>query len=82
MLTLGLPETVEVRLHRLAAATGRMKSFYVREALINHLEKMEDIYLPSLSKDFLIVNQEGMETDKWEAHILSKRKIRSSEESF
>ena len=37
---------------------------------------------PSLSKYFLIVNQEGMETDKWEAHILSKRKIRSSEESF
>lgn len=38
--------------------------------------------LPSLSKYFLIVNQEGTETDKWVAPILSKRKIKSSEESF
>lgn len=38
--------------------------------------------LPSLSKYFLIVNQECTETDKWVAPILSKRKIKSSEESF
>lgn len=38
--------------------------------------------MPSLSKYFLIVNQEGTETDKWVAPILSKRKIKSSEESF
>lgn len=38
--------------------------------------------VPSLSKYFLIVNQEGTETDKWVAPILSKRKIKSSEESF
>lgn len=29
---------------------------------------------PSLSKYFLIVNQEGTETDKWVAPILSKKK--------
>lgn len=45
MLTLRLPEAVEVRLHRLAAATGRTKSFHVREALVKNLEEMEDVYL-------------------------------------
>lgn len=41
-----------------------------------------NVLIPSLSKYFLIVNQEGTETDKWVAPILSKRKIKSSEESF
>ncbi len=45
MVTLRLPETVEARLNHLAAATGRTKSFYIREALMKHLDEMEDIYL-------------------------------------
>ena len=33
------------RLERLAMRTGRTKSFYVKEALKEHLEDMEDIFL-------------------------------------
>ena len=35
----------EERLSRLAKETGRTKSFYVKEALKNYLEDLEDIYL-------------------------------------
>lgn len=45
MLTLRLPEFVEKRLDYLAATTGRTKSFYAREAILRHLEEMEDVYL-------------------------------------
>jgi RHH-type rel operon transcriptional repressor/antitoxin RelB len=33
------------RLEHLAIRTGRTKSFYVKEALKEHLEDLEDIYL-------------------------------------
>jgi len=45
MLTIRLPEDMEVRLNALAAATKRPKSFYVREALERSLEDIEDVYL-------------------------------------
>jgi len=32
-------------LQRLAAKTGRTKAFYVCEAILEHLDDMEDIYL-------------------------------------
>jgi len=40
-----LPEEIENRLHKLAIKTGRTKSFYIREALIEHISNLEDIYL-------------------------------------
>ena len=45
MLSVGLPEDLEKRLEALAKATGRSKTYYVREALIQKLEDMEDLYL-------------------------------------
>ena len=45
MIAVRLPATVEKRLERLARRTGRTKSYYVREALLNHLEDLEDIYI-------------------------------------
>ena len=45
MLALRLPPEIEARLEALAKATGRTKSFYVREAILEHLEDMEDAYL-------------------------------------
>lgn len=36
---------MEDRLENLAEKTGRSKSFYIRQALEEHLEEMEDIYL-------------------------------------
>jgi len=40
-----LPKEMEQRLDYLAKETGRKKSFYVKEALMNYLEDLEDIYL-------------------------------------
>lgn len=45
MLALRLPDDIEQRLERLAKATGRSKSFYAREAILEHLDDLEDLYL-------------------------------------
>lgn len=45
MLAIRLPEEIEKRLDVLAKKTGRTKTYYVREAVIDHLEELEDIYL-------------------------------------
>jgi RHH-type rel operon transcriptional repressor/antitoxin RelB len=45
MLAIRLPESIEKRLEKLARRTGRTKTFYVREAILQHLEDLEDIYL-------------------------------------
>jgi RHH-type transcriptional regulator, rel operon repressor / antitoxin RelB len=45
MLAIRLPLSVEKRLEKLARRTGRTKSFYAREAILQHLEDLEDLYL-------------------------------------
>ena len=45
MLAIRLPQSIEKRLERLARRTGRTKTFYVREAILEHLEDLEDLYL-------------------------------------
>lgn len=45
MLALRLPEDIEKRLDDLARKTGRTKSFYAREAILEHLDDLEDLYL-------------------------------------
>jgi RHH-type rel operon transcriptional repressor/antitoxin RelB len=45
MLAIRLPATIEKRLDRLAKRTGRTKTYYAREAILQHLEDLEDIYL-------------------------------------
>ncbi|MCU0840132.1 MAG: ribbon-helix-helix protein, CopG family [Thiobacillaceae bacterium] len=45
MLAVRLPDDVEKRVEALARQTGRTKSFYVREALIQYLDDLEDYYL-------------------------------------
>lgn len=45
MLAIRLPEELESRLERLAKRTGRTKTFYAREAIEQHLEDLEDLYL-------------------------------------
>jgi RHH-type rel operon transcriptional repressor/antitoxin RelB len=44
-LSVRLPEDVEARLDALARKTGRTKTFYVREAVLEHLEDLEDYFL-------------------------------------
>ncbi len=45
MIAVRLPPEIEKRLKRLARKTGRSKTFYVREAVLRHLEDLEDYYL-------------------------------------
>ena len=45
MLAIRLPDSIEKRLGRLARRTGRTKTYYAREAILQHLEELEDIYL-------------------------------------
>ncbi len=45
MLAIRLPEDIEVRLTNLAKRTGRSKTFYAREAILEHLDDLEDLYL-------------------------------------
>jgi len=45
MLAIRLPQSIEKRLERLARRTGRTKTFYAREAILEHLDDFEDLYL-------------------------------------
>jgi RHH-type rel operon transcriptional repressor/antitoxin RelB len=44
-ISIRLPEDVEERLKKLVSLTGRSKTFYVTEAILEHLEDLEDIYI-------------------------------------
>lgn len=45
MLAIRLPSEIESRLDALAKATGRTKTFYARQAILEHLDDLEDLYL-------------------------------------
>jgi RHH-type rel operon transcriptional repressor/antitoxin RelB len=45
MLAIRLPADIEARLEALAKATGRTKTYYAREAILEHLEDLEDTFL-------------------------------------
>jgi len=45
MLALRLPKDIERRLEALAQRTGRSKSFYAREAILEHMDNLEAAYL-------------------------------------
>ncbi len=45
MLAIRLPNEIEKRLDVLAQKTGRTKTYYVREAILEQLDDLEDIYL-------------------------------------
>lgn len=45
MFAIRLPPEIETRLEALSKSTGRTKSFYVRAAILEHLDDLEDRYL-------------------------------------
>jgi RHH-type rel operon transcriptional repressor/antitoxin RelB len=45
MLAIRLPEEIERRLEELARKTGRTKTYYAREAILEYLDDLEDIHL-------------------------------------
>jgi RHH-type rel operon transcriptional repressor/antitoxin RelB len=45
MLSVRLSPDIDKRLDILAKKTGRTKTYYVREALVEHIEHLEDVFL-------------------------------------
>jgi len=45
MVAIRLPDELESRIDQLAKVTGRTKSFYIREALEDAIDDLEDRYL-------------------------------------
>ena len=45
MLAIRLSPDIEERLDQLAKKTGRTKTFYAREAIVEYLDDLEDYYL-------------------------------------
>lgn len=43
-----LPDDVSDRLHRLAKLTGRTQTYYIIEAIRDHLDDLEDLYFAEL----------------------------------
>jgi RHH-type rel operon transcriptional repressor/antitoxin RelB len=58
MLAIRLPDEIEKRLDALAKKTGRTKTYYVREAVIDHL-----LSLDRLEKPAKRWSQEDLEND-------------------
>lgn len=44
-ISVRLPPDVESRLNSLSIITGRSKTYYVTEAICEHLDDLEDLYL-------------------------------------
>jgi RHH-type rel operon transcriptional repressor/antitoxin RelB len=65
MLAVRLPDDIEKRLDYLAKQTGRTKTYYAREAIIEHIQDLEDIYLSlnRLEKPAKRWTQEDLEKD-------------------
>lgn len=59
MLIIDLPIEVEDRLKKLSVCTGRTMHFYAREAILEHLDEMEERFLARS------INGNSLQTDDW-----------------
>lgn len=44
-ISIRIPADIENRLNALAEITGRTKSYYITQAILEHLDDLEDLYL-------------------------------------
>ena len=58
MLAIRLPQSIEKRLEKLARRTGRTKTFYVRQAILEHLDDLEDLYQAERTLDRIRAGEE------------------------
>lgn len=70
MLTIRLPADIERRLIALSKATSRTKTFYAREAILAHLNDLEDIYLTEQH----LTDTRASDTEAMRVKVLMKRK--------
>jgi RHH-type rel operon transcriptional repressor/antitoxin RelB len=45
MISMRLTPELEARLDALVKRTGRTKTYYIREAITEHIDELEDVYL-------------------------------------
>ena len=69
MIAVRIPKEIEERLDRLAKKTGRTKTYYVREAILEHLDELEDIYL---AEQVLVDVKAGKESTVGLDELISK----------
>jgi RHH-type rel operon transcriptional repressor/antitoxin RelB len=62
MLAIRLPEEIEARLENLAKRTGRSKTFYARQAILEHIDDLEDLYLAEQIKRRIDSGEESTST--------------------
>jgi RHH-type rel operon transcriptional repressor/antitoxin RelB len=72
MLTIRLDGGTEQRLNYLAAQTHRTKSFYVKQALLEYLDDLEDFYLAK--QELEDIKSERSDIVSWE-NIKSEAKL-------
>ena len=61
MLAIRLPEDIEKRLSDLAEKTGRTKTWYARQAILEQLDDLEDYYLAESRVDEPRMSLEDLE---------------------
>jgi RHH-type transcriptional regulator, rel operon repressor / antitoxin RelB len=59
MLAIRLPQSIEKRLEKLARRTGRTKTYYVRAAILEYLDDLEDLYLAERSLERIRNDEES-----------------------
>jgi RHH-type rel operon transcriptional repressor/antitoxin RelB len=60
MLGIRIPKSIGERLASLAQRTGRSKTYYIREAIIEHLDDLEDVYLAEQVRERLRRGEESV----------------------
>jgi len=58
-LSIRLDKDLDLRLTRIAKLTGRTKSFYLRQALVDQIEDLEDLYVARKVSARLAAGKEG-----------------------
>lgn len=70
MIAVRLPAEIETRLDSLAKATGRTKTYYVREAILTHLEDLEDTYMAEKAYlEFVRSGEKGIPLEEVERRL-------------
>ena len=57
MQAVRLPKDIEKRLDTLAKRTGRTKSFYMRQAIVDNLDDLEDAFLADKSWEKVLAGE-------------------------
>lgn len=70
VMTVRLPEELNLRLSRLAKVTKRTKSYFIREALERLIEDLEDVYFAETEyEEFLKSKEQAVPIEEMEKKL-------------